>query len=164
MIWSIAIACAGPAVTETESAQVELTLQAVTADQLRSELTRTSDGPRVYNFWATWCGPCVAEMPEIRAFAEAHPEVDVTFVNSDWPSESVRKSAVLPFIVRHHLTAVKHVQVQAEDPSKALALAVDGWPNRIPVTMIVRADGKTSRLFAQSVLRADLEEALELSR
>src|SRR4051812_22273226 len=37
----------------------------------------------VLNFWATWCVPCIQEIPEIAAFAKAHPEVAVLGVAVD---------------------------------------------------------------------------------
>src|SRR3954464_6653726 len=37
----------------------------------------------VLNFWATWCVPCIQEIPEIAAFAHAHPDVGVLGVAVD---------------------------------------------------------------------------------
>lgn len=39
----------------------------------------------VLNFWATWCAPCLAELPMLKAFAAAHPELTVVGVAVDEP-------------------------------------------------------------------------------
>jgi thiol-disulfide isomerase/thioredoxin len=36
-----------------------------------------ADGPVVLNFWASWCGPCRAEIPDIARFSKDYPEVRI---------------------------------------------------------------------------------------
>lgn len=46
-------------------------------------------GKWVYiNYWAEWCKPCAEEVPELNAFAKAHPGVLVLGVNFDKPPNS----------------------------------------------------------------------------
>lgn len=47
----------------------------------------------VVNFWATWCGPCKTEIPELNAFAAAHPDVAVIGVSVDEQLQTTRLEA-----------------------------------------------------------------------
>jgi thiol-disulfide isomerase/thioredoxin len=40
----------------------------------------------VLDFWATWCGPCLAEMPRLDRIARTHPDVAVIAINLDSPA------------------------------------------------------------------------------
>ena len=46
-------------------------------------LSERRDRPVILNFWATWCAPCVLEMPKIQKYFEKYPgEFDVLAVNA----------------------------------------------------------------------------------
>jgi thiol-disulfide isomerase/thioredoxin len=87
--------------------------------------------PVVLNFWATWCAPCVAELPELDKLA-ATGTVTVLAVSAD------RKGALIvrPFAATHH---IDHATLLLDPGSDAVgALRITGFPT----TLIIGADGK----------------------
>jgi cytochrome c biogenesis protein CcmG/thiol:disulfide interchange protein DsbE len=53
----------------------------------------------VLNFWASWCAPCVEEMPSLQAFQQQVPEVQVVAVDS---SEAFAKYQ--HYVAEHHVS------------------------------------------------------------
>lgn len=157
-------ACGAPAPTPaapTPAVARPAEVRLVDPPALRTEIRATQAKPRLYNFWATWCGPCVRELPTIRDFATAHPEIDVVLVNLD--DGDMRETHVLPFIGKHGLTSLNNAQLQARDPASAMYGVVDGWPDGIPVTLFVRADGTAVRQFNGLVGDEQLAAGLALA-
>jgi thiol-disulfide isomerase/thioredoxin len=151
------LACSGPTAPPVPPpGGVEMLLPAA----LKARLEGPAARPRVYNFWATWCGPCVKELPGIVAWSRRHPEVELTLVNVDLPKDHERK--VLPFLERHQLQDVTVVQLDDPDPAGALPRMLENWPDVIPVTLVVAPDGSRIRQFNGDISGVQLDGALEL--
>ena len=58
------------------------------------------DKPIVLNFWATWCGPCIREIPEFIKFQDNHPEITVLGVSLD---EDKTLAALSAFVRRRDI-------------------------------------------------------------
>jgi thiol-disulfide isomerase/thioredoxin len=86
----------------------------------------------VLNFWATWCIPCVAELPALDRLAGAAPDFAVLAVSADRTGADVVK----PFLAAHgisHLTVLLDPHMQAGG-----AFGVAGFPT----TLVIDASGR----------------------
>ena len=59
-----------------------------TLDGGRFVQASTLTGPVLVNFWGRDCGPCVAELPRLQAFAKSHPLWTVLLVSTDAPAQA----------------------------------------------------------------------------
>lgn len=91
------------------------------------------------NFWATWCGPCQVEYPELLTSYLWYRSRDFEFVSVsvDAPSD---RAAVTRFLNEHH-SAIRNLQVDTEDVY-AVQKAVDPkWQSGVPYTIVLAPDG-----------------------
>ena len=122
-------------------------VQVITLEEFSSTLnkTRQNEGLTVYNFWATWCAPCIAEMPVIEEFALKH-KLELKFVNVD--RKNLWETRVPRILKKLNLQS----QVYLLDKPKRnnWYQAIDeNWQAGLPVTLFT---GQDKTVFYQGVL------------
>ena len=71
----------GPATAGSSSSSSRLVFSGTTLDGQAFDLAAYKGKVVVVNFWASWCGWCAREMPDLVKFAAAHPDVVVVGVD-----------------------------------------------------------------------------------
>ena len=115
-------------------------------------------GPVVFDFWATWCKPCIKSLPKLQSLAEKYAERDVQVltINVDGPRNLPK---VRPFMQRHKLTLPVLLD-KTNEVLKQFHLA------GVPATLIIAADGTVwykhqgYRPGDEKKLKAKLDELL----
>lgn len=107
------------------------------------------------NYWATWCPPCRAEMPELNRLADAYRDKGVVVLTlTDEPWETIQR-----YTERYPLTTVVG-QFHSDPPKNDLAaFAYQGRP----MTMILDRDGHVAKLLVGPSDYAGFEEAVKQS-
>jgi len=101
----------------------------------------------VINFWATWCVPCIQEIPEIAEFQRAHPEVVVLGIAVD--AEDVPRTQAFAKKVGH-----TYPLVISDDKVEKQFAPVKG----LPTTRIYDPTGKSVYDKLGRVTRKSLED------
>lgn len=109
--------------------------------------------PVLVNFWATWCGPCVQEMPELSALAneENGKRYNVIGIGIDSPS------AMSEFAAKHKIQYPLYVGgMGGTELSRGFGNAQGG----LPFTVLIGADGQVKKTYLGKLkfdeLKADL--------
>lgn len=118
--------------------------------QLEHRLERGRDTVFILNFWATWCVPCVEEIPHFLKFStkESKGPSKLLFISLDSPSKL--DTIVSPFAVKHHmLGGTSEVYVLNERNQQRYIGQIDtSWSGAIPASLFVTDNGR-KRLFKE---------------
>lgn len=137
---------------EREPVNVEL----VSADGLKALRKNPTGKVLLVNFWATWCGPCLTEFPDLQETFRMYRNRDFDFVTvaANMPDE---KEGVMRVLQRFH-ASTRNLLFDSTD-IYAMQVAFDSqWEAGVPYTMLIAPDG---RLLYQ---KQGIVDILELRR
>jgi peroxiredoxin len=92
------------------------------------------------NVWATWCGPCVAELPELVTMNRMYRKRDFQLVTLSMDDPGT-KDAALKVLREQHVAATNYI-VNIRDRDKFAELLDKDWPGPLPHTMVIAPGGK----------------------
>lgn len=131
----------------------------ISKTELTGILKNSSDKLHVINFWATWCAPCVAELPEFqKAVNESDgSKVDFLFISLDFPSDAAKK--LKPFLKKNNYTF--NVVLMTETDYNSWIEEVDpGWQGNIPATLFFNHARKIHHFIAEPIDKTNLVKTI----
>lgn len=132
-------------------------LQVVDYEGLRPYLEKENDTTYIINFWATWCAPCIRELPHFQKLHDEYIDDKIRVILVSLDAERDIESKVIPFIEKRKLTP--KVIVLSDPASNVWIDKIEpSWSGAIPVTIFYN---RYKRLFFEKEFTYDeLEEAL----
>ena len=104
----------------------------------------------VVNFWATWCGPCLKEMPELSALDALREHVEVIGL----AYEDIDRADMLAFLKEHPIVYPVAIVDTYNPPADF------DTPRGLPMTYLIAPDGTVAKKVLGPVTARELEQAI----
>lgn len=122
-------------------------IQTVKFDALKQCIYNKSDTVYVVNFFASWCKPCIQEMPELLFFANATKNIKTKLVFVSLDSKNVQEK-LLQIVQQYSL---QNVYLLDESNANNWINKIDKhWSGAIPATLIIKK-GKNKKFIVDAI-------------
>ncbi|WP_042501155.1 TlpA family protein disulfide reductase [Algibacter lectus] len=146
-------------VTEIQSSpESDFNLEVYDFEGLKPFLNKEDGKIHVINFWATWCAPCVKELPYFEKLKSEYgnKNVDFTLVSLDFPH--MYDSKLKPFVLKQQLKS-KVIALDDVDSNSWIPQIDESWSGSLPATIIYKNGER--KFFEKSFTYEELEHELK---
>ena len=118
-------------------------------------LKEEQDQIYVINFWATWCKPCIQELPYFETAQNKHKDVRVILVSLDFPNKL--QNQLIPFVKKN---SIQSQVILLDDPheNEWIPKVDSTWSGDIPATLMVK--GSKRKFYEKSFNEKELENEI----
>ena len=106
-------------------------------EELNAYIQNNSEKPLVVNFWATWCAPCVKELPYFQKLHQENPNIKVVTVSLDF--EKQVESKLKPFLKKKNYSFVTTYMADKKF-NNWISKVDENWSGAIPATWIINGN------------------------
>lgn len=132
-------------------------LEIVDFEGLKKYLNSDDDTTYVVNFWATWCAPCIKELPYFEMLQQNYAqEIEVILVSLDFPNQYDTK--LKPYIKDNNIKS-KVIALDDIDMNSWIPQVDPNWDGAIPITIIHNRDKR--QFYNEAFTYASLENELK---
>ena len=107
--------------------------------ELEPLLNYKDDNTYVVNFWATWCAPCIKELPHFQEIHDKYgnQNLKVILVSLDFPDKF--ESQLKPYVKKNNLTP-QVILLDDPNENKWIPKVDESWSGALPATLIYNKD------------------------
>ena len=126
--------------------------------QFEEKLKAKNDSIYIVNFWATWCAPCVKELPHFETIGAKYrnQKVKVLLVSLDMNKQV--ESNLIPFIKRKKLQS-EVIHLHEPDANAWISKVDPDWSGALPATVIY--SGNKRKFYERSFTESELENEVK---
>jgi len=118
----------------------------------------------VVNFWATWCPPCVKEMPDLVKFYLAADGDETAFISVSADLEGELERALKPFVQKRRIPfPVYVINALPDEMLEALGWETD-WDGALPATFVLDSQGEMRKTWIRGITFEELSRVVEAVR
>ncbi len=145
---------------EEKKSEKNTVINDLTIGKIETLLSERKQGLTIINLWATWCPPCVAELPHFGNIYKQYSDKDVRLYLINIEGKQAKDSVLKPFLQKNPLPCHVYLLEDGgpEELEKVLKTELSG---ALPITIIYNSDGKIVKKFEDSITENDIKSVLE---
>jgi thiol-disulfide isomerase/thioredoxin len=131
------------------------TIPAYKAEDVMARVTHP-DTLYILNFWATWCGPCVKELPEFDKLFENNKEkpVKILLVSLDFKNDLNYK---VPNFIKRRKLQPEVVWLDETNANKFIPKIEEKWQGSIPATLVIFPKNEYRNFFEGTITAQQIQ-------